>query len=101
MGATKRQLVQQFLGEALILTGLALLLAVFLVELSIPHFNALIGKELTIHFHQNWELWFGLIGIGLFVGLLSGSYPALFLSAFQPIYTLKGRLKTGSSGVTF
>jgi putative ABC transport system permease protein len=99
-GATKRQLVQQFLGEALLLTGLALVVAVFLAELGMPHFTALIGRRLTIDFERNVWLWLGPIAIGLFVGLLSGSYPAFFLSTFQPLDTLKAHLKTGSAGAT-
>lgn len=101
LGASKKQLVKQFLGEALFLCSLALLLAVLLSALILPHFNALTGKELSIHFHQNWKLWVSLVGIGLIVGLLSGSYPALFLSSFQPIHTLKSGSKTGMSTVIF
>jgi putative ABC transport system permease protein len=99
MGATKRQLVQQFLGEALLLTALVLLIAVVMVELALPHFHALIGRALSVD--NNQSLWLGLLGIGLFAGLLSGSFPAFILSSFQPVHALKGRLKTDSTGAIF
>ncbi|HYE57728.1 MAG TPA: ABC transporter permease [Rhodothermales bacterium] len=99
LGATRRQLVQQFLGEAALLTVLALVVAVALVAAGLPHFDALIGRDLSAGV-QNAGLWAGLLGIGLVSGLLSGSYPAFVLSAFQPARTLKGSPGTvGGSGV--
>jgi ABC-type antimicrobial peptide transport system permease subunit len=83
----------QFLGESLVISFLALLLAICLVWLSLPSFNYLAGKQLAIHFLDG-KLWLGLIGLALVTGLVSGSYPALFLSGFEPVKAFKGNLKS-------
>ena len=90
MGSEKSALATQFLMESLLLTALALLLAVGLVYLSLPLFNALAEKELTLRFTDNYWLLPGLLLFGLLVGVLAGSYPAFFLSSFKPIAVLKG-----------
>jgi len=94
LGAYKKQLVQQFLGESLLIAALALLLAVALVEAALPFFNEFVGKSLSLNVWQNPGLLVGLIAITLFVGLLSGSYPAFLLSSFRPARILKGEDKT-------
>ena len=100
-GTTKSQLVRQFLGESLLLTGVALLSAIVVVEASIHHFDRLIGRSISTDAIQNGWTLIGLLGIWLFVGLLSGGYPAFILSAFQPVHTLKGPPKTSSGGIIF
>jgi putative ABC transport system permease protein len=96
IGASRRQLINQFLGESLLFSFIGLLLAVALAELFLPLFNSLSGKRLTIDYLDNFILLPGLVIIVLFVGLTAGSLPALYLSALQPAKTLKGMLKAGS-----
>jgi putative ABC transport system permease protein len=95
VGANRLQLIKQFLGESVLLSFIALLLSVALVELFLPAFNTLSGKELTIGYCDNHLLLFCLFGIALLVGIFSGGYPAFFLSAFQPVEVLKGSPKRG------
>jgi len=101
LGADRSRLIKQFLGESLALSFLALPAAVALIELFLPAFNALTGKELRIDYFGNSVVFLGLIGILLFVGILSGTYPAFFLSAFRPAAVLKGKLRAGAGSVLF
>ena len=99
VGAQRRQLSLQFIGESIILCCCAFLLTLILSALLIPLFNQLAGKTVSKGLFQNWPaigcLWLGAIGIGL----LAGSYPAWVLSAFRPVTVLKGRFVTGGKGV--
>jgi putative ABC transport system permease protein len=96
VGASRAQLINQFLGESLLFSFIGLLLAVALAELFLPLFNSLSGKRLAIDYLGNFILLPGLVIIVLFVGLSAGSLPALYLSALQPAKALKGMLKAGS-----
>ncbi len=96
VGAHRLQLIRQFLGESVFLSLIALMLAIALVELALPALNALAGKELAMGYGGNLPVLLGLVGIALFVGIVSGTYPAFFLSAFQLADVLKGTLKAGS-----
>jgi putative ABC transport system permease protein len=89
LGALKQSLISRFIAESLLLSFLSVALAVLLVYLALPVFNKLVQKELTFNPFQPAHL-AGLIGIGLFCGLISGSYPAFYLSAFNPVAVLKG-----------
>jgi len=100
VGAGRKQLIGQFLGESLLISFLALLIAVGLVWLLLPAFNELAGKELTIQF-LNGKLLASLLGIALLTGLISGSYPALFLSGFRPVQVLKGNMKNMGGNLIF
>ncbi len=95
MGAGRRQLVFQFLVESLLLTAFSVVLAVALAWLLLPEFNQLTGKQTTLDLTPGLIL--ALLGLTLFTGLLAGSYPAFYLSGFNPISVLKGGL-TGSFG---
>ena len=95
VGANRMQLIRQFIGESILLALLALLFAVVLVELSLPAFNTFIQRELVLDYTGNWHVLFALLGVALFAGLLSGIYPAFFLSAFQPVEVLKNTLGRG------
>ncbi len=90
VGAHRGNLITQFLGESIFLSFIALIFAVVLVELFLPIFNDLSGKELTLNLANNIYIIFVLIFITIITGLLSGSYPAFFLSSFHPVTTLKG-----------
>lgn len=98
-GATKEMLVVQFISESVMLSFLAGLLAIIIVELSLPGFNQLVGKELYIDFHNPGYWLFSILFI-LFTGLLAGSYPAFYLSSYQPVKVLKGAFKAVDSVVT-
>ena len=98
IGATKRQLVFQFLGESILMALLSMLLALGLAALLLPAFNALSGKSLGFALMNGGTLSM-IIGIALFVGFLSGSYPSFYLSAFRPAVAVRGRLKLTSSNL--
>ncbi|NUM81257.1 ABC transporter permease [bacterium] len=101
LGAYRSQLIRQFLSEALMLSFLSTVISFGLIELFLPVFNAIAGKRMTIDFLSNFPMLGGLIVTGLIGGLAAGSYPAFFLSAFQPIEVLKGKLKSGSTWTTW
>lgn len=90
VGAARMQLVGQFLGEALLTTGLALLFAVGLVNVLHPWLGTLVGADLPGLDFADQRVWFGLIGVTLMVGVLAGLYPAFVLSSFKPVQVLKG-----------
>ncbi|GAB3963995.1 ABC transporter permease [Spirosoma terrae] len=92
MGSERQQLIGQFMTESILTTTLAMLLAVFMVGLTLPAFNAIAAKGLAIN--QLFSPYYlpVLIVLPVIVGLLAGSYPALFLSSFQPIKVLKGKI---------
>jgi ABC-type antimicrobial peptide transport system permease subunit len=99
VGAERADLIRQFIGESLILSALALLIAVGLVYLLLPAFNNLAEKQLTLDIAGNISMVFLFAGIILFTGLVSGSYPAFLLSSFKPVNILKrGKLQAGSGG---
>ncbi|MFC1725790.1 ABC transporter permease [candidate division KSB1 bacterium] len=96
VGANRNDVINQFFGEAVFLSFTALVFGIIIVFMFLPVFNSLSGKELSLELGGNILVTFGLIGIALFTGIVSGSYPALFLSSFQPIKVLKGSLSAGS-----
>ena len=89
VGARRSDLIRQFLGESALLTFIGLLAAVLLVELMLPAFSQLAGKELSLLQSGNWQILVGLCIILLATSLISGSYPAIFLSSFQPVRVIK------------
>lgn len=90
IGADRKALISQFLLEATFITSLSMLFAFLLVELLLPQFNEIIGKTLSITYDTN--LIFTILGITLILGILAGSYPAFYLSGFNPVTVLKGKL---------
>ena len=92
LGAYRSQLVGQFLAEAIVVCFLGLSLAIGILELGLPYFNAFSGKVLTLNFISSIRLIAVLAGLALLLGVLSGSYPAFFLSSFQPVNVLKGQV---------
>ncbi|MCW3465870.1 ABC transporter permease [Chitinophaga nivalis] len=98
MGAVRWQLIRQFVGEAIIVAVLAAILAIFIVWITLPAFNGLTGKAIVLPFGHP-VFWLMLLGLTLFSGILSGSYPALFLSACNAIEVLKGTMKSGAGSL--
>jgi putative ABC transport system permease protein len=97
VGARRSDLIKQFLGESSLLTLLALLIAVLLVELTLPAFTRLAGKEMHLIQSGNWQILVSLFIFALFTSLISGSYPAVFLSGFQPVKVIKNIGQLGRS----
>ncbi len=90
MGADYRQLIFQFLTESILLSILSLIIAVSMVELFLPYFNTMVHQELLIDYLENWGYLAAMGGVVIITGIISGLYPAFFLSSFQPVETLKG-----------
>ncbi|RLJ80129.1 ABC transporter permease [Pedobacter alluvionis] len=97
IGSSRKSLIGQFMLESVLLTLIGTILAFVLAEISLPYFNNLLGINLVIEY-QNWKFWFGLLVLITFTGLLAGSYPAIYLSSFEPVKVIKGfSAKVGSS----
>ena len=93
VGALRGQLIRQFFGESLLISFFSLLVAILIVWMVLPYFNELAGKTLHIDI-GNGKLLFTLLAISAATGLISGIYPALFLSGFKPVKVLKGNVKS-------
>jgi putative ABC transport system permease protein len=99
LGASRILIIFQFFSEALVMTLVALIIGVVMVQLILPFFNSI--TERNIKFDTwNAEVWILLAGISLFIGLVAGSYPALFLSRFKPVKVLKGIVVDGKGGAS-
>jgi len=101
VGARRQELVRQFFGESILMAFISLIFAVGLVYLLLPVFNQLSGKDMTFGILRHMHVISGLLGITLSAGLIAGIYPALFLSAFQPAFVLKGGRDFGQKGGGF
>lgn len=99
-GAIRGQLILQFLSEAVFISFLSLFLALVAVRLFLPAFNEIADKKLAIPF-SDVRFWLSLLGIALLAGLVSGSYPALFLSGFNPVKVLKGNVRSMGGNLLF
>ena len=94
IGAGRSTLVGQYLGESIFMALFALLTALVLVQLFLPNFNLITGKQLALPFNLSMIL--GLLGITLLTGIIAGSYPALYLSSFSPAKVLKGTINSST-----
>lgn len=94
VGSLRGQLISQFLSESILTAMLSFILAIVLVVLLMPFFNSLADKQMELPWHYGL-FWLCAIALTLLTGLLSGSYPAFYLSGFQPIKVLKGTFRTG------
>jgi ABC-type antimicrobial peptide transport system permease subunit len=94
MGARRVTLIFQYLSESVLLSFLSLILSVVLILILLPSFNQITGKQLELHFST--RLLLTVLCVTLITGLISGSYPALYLSGFRPVAVLKGKLKTSA-----
>ena len=101
VGAQRSQLIRQFLGESILTAVISLLIAIVMVILILPKFNQFVGRILSFNLVSNLSLVFLLFLFAISVGILSGIYPALFLSAFKPVRILKGKLDSGKKGFSF
>ncbi len=101
VGALRGHLIRQFYGESMIFATIALALAVLIVTLLLPAFSSLADKELSWNVSGIGAILIGLVGITLFTAIVAGSYPALFLSSFQPLKVLRGSLKSGAGAANF
>lgn len=99
-GSTRGMLVTQFLTESTILTIAALIIAVFIIKLSLPFFSELLNVNLNLRLLSSWYVIPSLILFSILVGIFSGSYPAFYLSSFNPYDVLKGAMKTSSKNTT-
>lgn len=100
VGAVRSVLIKQFIGESLLITSLAVMVSLILLVLLLPVFNQVTQKEIELPFNQA-GFWLKLVGLTLITGLISGSYPALFLSSFNPVKVLKGTMKLDSGSTLF
>ncbi len=97
IGARRGSLIFQFMEESVVMAFLALGIAILLVALFLPQFNTITGKQLSLQMNTNFV--FPFLGIALFAGLLAGSYPAFYLSRFNPVTVLKGKLNSSFSAL--
>jgi len=100
VGAFRFALIRQFIGEALLIVALAIIISLALVMFVLPLFNQLTEKQIHLPFSDP-IFWLIIIGLLLITGLISGSYPALYLSSFKPVRVLKGSLKFSSGALWF
>jgi putative ABC transport system permease protein len=100
VGAVRNQLINQFIGESLSTTVLSVVTAFIIVDVSLPFFNRLVDIQFTVSDFFKLEFFISLILIILFSGVIAGSYPAIFLSAFKPALILKGKLRSGTKRST-
>jgi putative ABC transport system permease protein len=97
VGSTKRLLVQQFLLESVVLTLISLMIAVIIVEYTLPLINNYAQLQLSINYFGKWYIIPLLILLAVTIGVLSGLYPSVFMAAFRPVQILSGKLKQGMS----
>lgn len=98
IGAEKSALIKQFLGETILIATISFIIALIIVQLSLPAYNQLILKELSLDYSNIW-FWIASITFILISGMLAGLYPAFYLSAFNPIKVLKGTFKAAKSAL--
>ena len=98
LGSERKQLLFQFFSESLILASLAFIFSMIAVLLLLPSFNLLVDKQLTIPV-TSWYFWVGALVIIFFTGMVAGSYPALYLSSFNPVKVLKGTFVAGKKAI--
>ncbi|MBT4332190.1 MAG: FtsX-like permease family protein [Candidatus Cloacimonetes bacterium] len=98
VGANRGQLSLQFLTESIMLTFIAMVIAISALEISLPHLQTFMNKQLDFNMFQSVIFLPGLLLVSIIIGLLSGIYPSLVISSYKPVNTLKGELKSGKKG---
>ncbi|HEY0654288.1 MAG TPA: FtsX-like permease family protein [Chryseosolibacter sp.] len=101
MGSQRKQLIVQFITESLVITVIALIVSLGLVYALLPAFNTLANKQLPFSYVMQTPVVLSLFGVTLFTGVIGGSYPAFYLSGFNPVSVLKGKLATKGGTVMF
>lgn len=99
VGSRRKELIFQFLGESVMVTFISSVLAIVLVELVLPSYNLLVNKNISIDYTNPW-LWSIAFGWVFVIGIFAGSYPAFYLSSFQPVKVLKGKVNIGKGATT-
>ncbi|MBA4850885.1 ABC transporter permease [Emticicia sp. BO119] len=99
-GATRENLIKQFIAEAFMMTAIALFLALLVVQALLPYFNNFTHKELTLNFNTDYRIWVGVGIVVVVASLMSGMYPALFQSSIRPILLLKNKINVGKGSLS-
>jgi putative ABC transport system permease protein len=99
VGSTRGQLIRQFLTESMIITVIAVIIALTMVELILPYFRLFTGKNLEIGYLSHWYAIPSLVALTLFVGISSGSYPAFYLSSFRPAEIIQSKTNNGTGKI--
>jgi len=100
LGAEKRYLILQFLGESVLMSLMAFILAIIFTELLLPAFNSVSGKNLSFSFSNNILIIAAFLLLSILTGLFAGSYPAFYLSSFKPAKVLKGKFSNSLAAVS-
>lgn len=98
VGAQKFSLIAQFISESILLALLACIVALLMVQFTLPSYNRLVDKRLILDW-SNLSFWLQIIGFIIFTGVIAGSYPAFFLSSFKPVKVLKGTFRTAHAAI--
>ena len=101
VGAQRKEIIAQFLSESVLVSWLAMILAFLLTWVFLPWLNELSGQQLSIDILLRWEILIPILAVPFVVGILSGIYPALFMSSFRPVHVLKGLFKVGGGTISF
>jgi len=95
-GSSRSLLITQFLSESVMLSLVSLIFSLFIVKLSLPYFNTLLGSDLEFNLFSHWYVVPALLVLAVVIGLFSGSYPSFYLSSFLPVNVLKGKVRTSA-----
>ncbi len=100
-GSSRRNLIRQFIGEAIVITLISVTISIIITEIIKPIFNRMVGKELSIGYIEKPQILLIFLVGAIIIGILAGFYPAIILSKYNPVKTLKNELTTGKKGNTF
>ncbi len=101
IGAMKKEIIFQFLSESVLIAWAAIIISLILLYFTLPWLNQLSDQNLSMDILLKWQVLIPIISAPFIIGILSGIYPALFMSSFQPVKTLKGLLKAGRGNISF
>jgi putative ABC transport system permease protein len=101
IGARRKELILQFLSESVLTCWFAVFIAVLLTYITLPWLNKITGQELSVVILLKWQILIPLLLAPFAIGIISGMYPALFMSSLQPVKTLKGLFKPGKGNISF
>jgi putative ABC transport system permease protein len=101
IGARKKEIIFQFLSESVLIAWAAIFISLILLYFTLPWLNQLSDQNLSMRILMKWQVFIPIISAPFIIGILSGIYPALFMSSFQPVKTLKGLLKAGKGNISF